>query len=163
MEEKKHRLEKEFYEGEKTVSFTLCIKDRREVFLNDNLFNVFSDFLLESIKKFDVNAMIYLFMPDHAHIILMGESKNSDVIASMNLFKQKSGFWFYENKKSTRWQKDYYDHIIRNDKDLKKQIYYILNNPVRKGLVDNWKDYKFKGSTVYNFDEWVFPSWTYKV
>ena len=50
--------------------------------------------------------------------------------------------------------KDYYDHIIRNDEDINNQIKYILYNPVRASLVENWNEYKFKGSTVYNFEEW---------
>jgi hypothetical protein len=31
---------------------------------------------------------------------------------------------------------------------------YILNNPLRAGIVENWKEYKFKGSSIYNLDEW---------
>lgn len=40
------------------------------------------------------------------------------------------------------------------DDDIEKQVYYILENPVRKGLVNNWKEYPFKGSTIYNFEKW---------
>jgi len=49
----------------------------------------------------------------------------------------------------------FYDHILRKDEDIPKQINYILQNPVRKGLVKNWKDYPYKGSTLYNLNEWV--------
>lgn len=52
------------------------------------------------------------------------------------------------------WQKDYYDHIIRRPEDVQKHVRYILDNPVRKGLVDDWKKYPFKGSTLHDFDEW---------
>ncbi|MDZ7623878.1 MAG: hypothetical protein U5J96_05445 [Ignavibacteriaceae bacterium] len=70
------------------------------------------------------------------------------------MFKKKTGFWLYKNKPDYKWQKDYYDHILRKEEDLETLIKYILNNPVRIGLVENWKLYKFKGSTVYNLDEW---------
>ena len=148
-------MENEIYYGEKTVSFTLCIKNRKETFINDGIFEIFSNILLNTIKDFNNHAVIYLFMPDHAHLILQGNTSTSDVITSVNLFKQKTGFWFYENMKNTRWQKDYFDHIIRNEEDLKNQIYYILNNPVRSGIVENWKEYKYRGSTLFNFDEWI--------
>lgn len=49
--------------------------------------------------------------------------------------------------------KSYHDHILRNEKDLEHQFYYILNNPVRKGLVKNWKDYAYKFSMIYELDE----------
>lgn len=53
-----------------------------------------------------------------------------------------------------KWQKDFYDHILRKDEDVKKHVMYILNNPVRRGIVENWKDYPYKGSTKFNFYEW---------
>ena len=152
--EKKHRLQKHLYQGEKTVSFVSCIKKRNKVFVDKNIFNEFENILLEEVTKFKCQALIYLFMPDHLHLLLQGEEQNSDVIKTMDMFKQKTGFWFYQNKNHIKWQKDYYDHIIRNDEDLKEHIYYILYNPVRAGIVSNWKDYEFKGSSVYNFDEW---------
>ncbi|MFK7948276.1 MAG: transposase [Saprospiraceae bacterium] len=40
------------------------------------------------------------------------------------------------------WAKDSYDHFIRDDKEFKNVINYILQNPVKAGLVestDNWK------------------------
>jgi hypothetical protein len=43
---------------------------------------------------------------------------------------------------------------MRQDEDINEQIKYILENPIRKGLVDDWKEYPFKGSTIYNFDGW---------
>ena len=39
------------------------------------------------------------------------------------------------------WQRDYYDHIARDPADVQAQCRYVLNNPVRKGLVDEWTDY----------------------
>jgi len=50
------------------------------------------------------------------------------------------------NKSGIRWQKDFYDHVIRKHEDITTQIKYILDNPVRKGLVSSWQEYPFKGS-----------------
>lgn len=50
------------------------------------------------------------------------------------------------NKVRIHWQKDFYDHIIRNHEDIAVQVKYILDNPVRKGLVSSWQEYPFKGS-----------------
>src|SRR5205085_5004104 len=143
MPKKNHHLQKEFYIGEKTVSFVLCISNRDEVFTDIEIFKIFSQFLIDSIIKHDTDALIYMFMPDHVHMILKGKEMTSNVISSINLFKQLSGYWLYKNKMKYSWQKDYWDHIIRNEKDLENQIYYILNNPVRKGLANNWKEYMF--------------------
>lgn len=92
-------------------------------------------------------------MPDHCHLLLQGESDNSNVLNALKAFKQKSGFYFSANNLLVRWQKDFYDHIVRNDEEVNQQIIYILYNPVRKELVNEWKQYPFKGSMVYNLEE----------
>jgi hypothetical protein len=43
---------------------------------------------------------------------------------------------------------------LRKKENLDIHIKYTLNNPVRTGLVDNWKQYSYKGSTIYNLKEW---------
>ena len=85
-------------------------------------------------------------MPDHLHFILEGESEDSDLWKTAVLFKQLTGFWLSQNHPAIKWQKDFYDHVLRQDEELKKHIYYILDNPVRKRLVADWRDYPYKGS-----------------
>jgi len=152
--EKIHRLGKEIYIGERPISFTLCIKDRKQFFTNDSSFQILKQILLDELKSFDCFAFIYLFMPDHVHLVLGGNNSNSNVKKCLEMFKQKTGFYLSKKSKTFRWQKDYYDHILRSEENLEVHLKYILNNPVRAGLVDYWKKYPFKGSTFYNLDEW---------
>jgi REP element-mobilizing transposase RayT len=84
-------------------------------------------------------------MPDHIHIVLEGISENSNLWKAIVLFKQLTGFWLKQNHPDIKWQKDFYDHVLRRE-ELKKQIRYILRNPVRKGLVADWKDYPYMGT-----------------
>ena len=70
------------------------------------------------------------------------------------MFKQKTGYWFTKNRKEVKWQKDYYDHILRSEENLIVHLKYILNNPVRTGLVGYWRNYPYKRSTIYNLAEW---------
>lgn len=39
------------------------------------------------------------------------------------------------------WQARFYDHIVRDGEDLRQVAEYIVNNPVRKGLVNSAADY----------------------
>lgn len=43
------------------------------------------------------------------------------------------------------WQKDFFDHVIRNDKDLHENLEYIAMNPVREGYVTRPQFYPFTG------------------
>ncbi len=85
---------------------------------------------------------------------MQGKSEGSDIRKCLVLFKQKTGYWMSTNDPGFKWQKDYYDHVLRKDEDLKRHVGYIIANPVRKGMVEHWKDYPFKGSTVYDLDSW---------
>jgi putative transposase len=152
--EKKHRLDPIIYTGRIVVSFTLCVQDKKELFIKDDTFNKFESILAAELKARNCSSQVYLFMPDHAHIIVSGDSEVSDIKKCIDIFKKKTGFWLYKNKPDYKWLKDYYDHILRKEEDSKIQIKYILNNPVRAGIVENWKQYKYKGSSIYKLDEW---------
>jgi len=152
--EKSHRLMHGLYQGEVVVALTACLKDRTLFFVTEERFRIFEQMLLRAIKRFNVAAEVYLFMPDHVHLLLRGETATSDVLWGMRMFKQYSGFWFSQNASSFRWQKDFYDHIVRNDESVEKHTQYILNNPVRKGLVEYWGDYPYKGSTMHDLNSW---------
>src|SRR4030043_2339426 len=41
------------------------------------------------------------------------------------------------------WQKNFYDHVIRRDESLIKVAEYIVNNPVRKGMVREGEKYPY--------------------
>ncbi|KAF0162255.1 MAG: hypothetical protein FD188_209 [Ignavibacteria bacterium] len=152
--EKKHRLDSEVYKGGSFVSFTICIKERMELFSNQNTVRAFEKILLEELEKKECAAWVYVFMPDHVHIIISGKTAIADPRKCIAMFKQKTGYWLSQNHRGFFWQKDYYDHILRNDEDLVRHIKYILNNPVRAGMVSYWKEYKYFGSTEYNLYEW---------
>ena len=123
------------------------------LFKTFDIYHSMVDILLNSLQRSNCDAHIYLFMPDHVHLLIEGKSENSDLWQFMVDFKQKSGYWLSRNC-GYKWQKDFYDHILRKEEDLLKQVRYILGNPVRKGFVKNWKEYSFKGPTIYDFNQW---------
>lgn len=43
------------------------------------------------------------------------------------------------------WQRGFFDHVIRNDKDLQENLDYIAMNPVRKGYVSQPYFYPYTG------------------
>src|SRR5207249_1909214 len=89
---------------------------------------------------------IYCFMPEHLHVVLQGIHQRADTWLTMVRFKQKTGFWFGSHRPEVKWQKDFHDHIVRIDDDLGAHIRYIMNNPVRRGLVKTWDEYPFTGT-----------------
>jgi actin-related protein len=41
----------------------------------------------------------------------------------------------------TVWQEESFDRVLRSSESLDAKIEYVLNNPVRKGLVSDWHHY----------------------
>jgi putative transposase len=41
------------------------------------------------------------------------------------------------------WQDGYHDRIVRHDEDLAQYIDYIVQNPIRAGLVQHASDYPY--------------------
>jgi REP element-mobilizing transposase RayT len=58
-------------------------------------------------------------------------------------------FWSIGGQ-GTIWQRSFWDHFLRSTDDLAVVVAYILNNPVRAGLVQEWRDYPFAGSFELN-------------
>jgi REP element-mobilizing transposase RayT len=139
--------------GEISVSFTLCLKGQIRAFIKPEIVKIFKDILISVFATEDCIVPVYCFMPDHQHLILTGTTGNSNVWGSMVKYKQKTGFWMSVNEPEMRWQKDFFDHIIRTNENIAVQVRYILDNPVRKGLVTFWHEYPFKGSIGCNIED----------
>jgi putative transposase len=139
--EKKHRLSRQIYTGRVAVAFTLCLQGRYHLFTSAAVVDTFVALLKEMVAKHPVLIPVYCFMPDHQHLIMRGLEDTSDILKTLGSYKQKIGFWLAKNRPEIKWQKDFFDHIIRNDEKLSSHINYILGNPVRRGLVVDWRQY----------------------
>lgn len=144
--ENPHRLSRDRYRGEVTVSFTACIVQFREPFSNPKVVSEFVAILAATGTKNSCTVPIYCFMPDHLHVILHGKNREADLWRAMSAFKQATGYWFSKASDGYCWQKDFHDRIIRDVAERAAKIRYIANNPVRRGLVELWSDYPFTGA-----------------
>jgi REP element-mobilizing transposase RayT len=135
IKEKKHRLPKMIYRGEISVAFTVCLKGDDNSFLEPETARIFVDILAKESAKADCIVPVYCFMPDHQHFIITGTSTQSDTYKAVVSYKQRTGFWMTSKRCGVRWQKDFFDHVIRTNDTIAVQIRYILDNPLRKGLV----------------------------
>jgi len=153
--EKKHRLPKEFYKGEISAVFTLCLMGKARFFIEPEVVRVFTDILASVVTKMGCIIPVYCFMPDHQHLIIKGMRSDSDIREAMVRHKQKTGFWMSLNKSEVRWQKDFYDHVLEKYRDIVLQVKYVLDNPVRKGLAPFWQEYPFKGSIGCKLEDFL--------
>lgn len=47
------------------------------------------------------------------------------------------------NRTGQFWEEESYDHEVRNDEELDRIVKYVLNNPVKAGLVKDWREWQW--------------------
>lgn len=151
---KKHRLDPDFYKGLVRASITLCIQGDKRIFIKDKICNKLIKILHEELRKENIINWAYVIMPDHMHFIIEGKDENSNLLKAVKLFKQRSGYYI-KNNLHTEWQRSFYDHIHRKEDTLKEHIRYIFENPIRKGIVEDFRKYPFLGSLDFGIDDIV--------
>ena len=100
------------------------------------------------IDTYDIPLFAYCLMPDHLHL-LIGPTKSKGIVDIVRDLKSQIGF--HAKKKGygrPLWQKSFYDHFLRKEESVQSTVSYILNNPVRKGMVNEWRDYPYSGSPL---------------
>ena len=158
VKEKPHRLPREHYLGRKATSFTARLRGWASGLDETVLVSAMVERLAAAVAWHGCNAPIYCFMPDHLHVLMLGETDASDAKAAMDRFKASTGWWLYRNRPELHWQKDYWDHIVRAREGWETQARYIAGNPVRAGLVADPFDYSFTGSIGYDVREIILDA-----
>lgn len=89
------------------------------------------------VRRYRLQA--WCVMPNHVHILfqLFPGEKLSSVLHSWKSFTAKKCGSILGTS-GAFWQKEYYDHLVRNEGDLRRIAQYILENPVKAGLRD-WR------------------------
>ncbi len=88
----------------------------------------------------------YCLMPDHFHLLVtpQNEVNLSNLIGSYESYTTRTA-WRY-GVIGSFWQRSFYDHILRSSEDALGIVAYILDNPRRAGLVENWEDWPWCGT-----------------
>ncbi len=149
------RIEGFDYLGPYRYFVTFCTFDRRDVFsdIETAQFVLLQFCRTSRRRKFAILA--YCLMPDHAHLLVEGTSPHSDFRRFMKSLKQSSGQTYAADAKRSLWQEGYYDHVLRDDDDVKQIARYIIENPVRAGLVRMPLEYPFVGSDIWKLEELI--------
>ena len=92
----------------------------------------------------DSKLLAWVLMPDHWHGLLqLGAS--SPLATHMQRFKGGSSLLCQRHRQNTGrfWQAGYHDHALRKEEDIRTTARYIIQNPLRAGLVDHVGAYPF--------------------
>lgn len=130
------------------VFITQVVQYRDPVFRNPEYVVLLRE-ILHNVKVLHPFLVLgYVFLPDHFHWIIQptGESNFSDIMRSfkMNFTKEyKKLIGLLPSQSMKFWQKRFWDHVIRDERDFENHLHYIHFNPVKHGYVKDpwaWKD-----------------------
>ena len=141
-----------------TFFFTVNLLERHKTLLTDNI-----DLLKQSFQHvkqshpFNIDAIVIL--PDHLHTIWTLPETDDDFAIRWRLIKStfSRGLPKDEHINKTRhlknergiWQRRYWEHLIRDEKDYMNHVDYIHYNPVKHGYVDKAIDWPH--SSIHKF------------
>ncbi|MFK8005701.1 MAG: transposase [Saprospiraceae bacterium] len=118
--------------------------------------------VMKKIHQYDgelYDLLSYCIMPNHVHLLIdtaiqLNGLKNESEINEENyiqldkIMKLIKGGSSYEinrflGRTGAFWQRESYDHYVRNGKELVNIIWYIVRNPVKGRLVLEWEDFEY--------------------
>jgi len=65
--------------------------------------------------------------------VIMKRLKGPSAVAANRILGREGKFW----------QRESFDHFVRNERELHNIIAYIFNNPVKAGWAKHWEDWPF--------------------
>jgi REP element-mobilizing transposase RayT len=129
-------LKKFDYSSDGAYFVTICTIDRLKLITAVNR-ALLENELLKLEKRFPgVKVDFYVFMPNHCHVILLFSNVTKSLPSIIQAYKsittlqlKKTGYH------GTRfWQKNYYEHVIRDDESLNRIREYIQLNPDKEHI-----------------------------
>ncbi|MGB7598689.1 MAG: transposase [Candidatus Sulfotelmatobacter sp.] len=93
---------------------------------------------------------VAVVMPDHVHLVLtpLTDENRHTITSLVEIMKAIKGASAHAMNRHAGhhgavWQEESFDRIVRSSESLDAKIAYILQNPVRQALVQDWREYRW--------------------
>ncbi|GGO82002.1 transposase [Marinobacterium nitratireducens] len=135
-----------------TYFFTVVLEDRSSTLLTDHIETLRQAFRqTRAAMPFTLEAAVVL--PEHLHCIWTLPANDADFPRRWRYIKgtfsrklpRLDAHSASRVKKGERgiWQRRYWEHLIRNERDLHRHLDYIHYNPVKHGLVSQAREWPY--------------------
>ncbi len=140
-----------------TYFFTVVTHERQQILTADKNIELLRAGFQYVMQNHPFRINVYVILPDHLHFIWTLPDGDRDFSTKWRLIKS----YFTRNFDAgySPWQKKLWEHLIRNERDLKSHVEYIHYNPVKYDLVQLPVDWPFSSIHRYIFDGLYSPNW----
>jgi putative transposase len=154
-----------------TYFFTVVTFNRIKIFSSADNVALLRATIKQVMQKHPFQIDAFVLLPDHLHCIWTLPRQDADFSMRWRLIKsyfsrnfgQKVVGWVEERNPTKRayiasrqkknekqiWQRRFWEHLIRNQKDFNQHIEYIHYNPVKHGLVNAPVDWAYSSFHRY--------------
>jgi putative transposase len=101
-------------------------------------------------NQWTIDLFALVVMPDHVHMIFVPriDDEAAEVFSLARIMKAIKGTSAHLINKRLKtsgriWQEESFDRVLRSSEKLDEKIAYVLDNPVRKGLVRRTGEYEW--------------------
>jgi putative transposase len=147
------RLAPEFYRGRAAIHWTLTIEQRRTGWLTPNFLPVWRHTLLHACARYHLVCPAYVLMPDHVHALVLGINDESDQRLAIEFLRKHLRLALAPFE----WQHQAHDHVLRESEcqhgAFEAVAHYIFENPVRAGLVADWRTHSYMDCCLPGYPE----------
>lgn len=103
---------------------------------DDAVANVVAD----SLRQFEgtrYKLFSWCVMPNHVHVVfqIIGGNALASILHSWKSFSAKQANHIL-HRSGEFWQREYYDHLIRDISELDRAVQYVVDNPKKARLKD---------------------------
>jgi putative transposase len=146
-----------------TYFFTVVTYQRRPLFADAQAVDMFRHAVEDVVKKRPLVLEAEVVLPDHLHALWTLPEDDCDYSTRWRQIKEgftrryiaRFGEPQRDRRRSARgertiWQRRFWEHLIRDDRDFAAHLDYIHLNPVRHGLVTAARDWPHS-----TFSSWV--------
>jgi putative transposase len=142
--------------------FITAVTDQRV-----NLLTANADLLWKSIHKINAidefKLLAWVLLPDHLHFVI--DPGTQDISRLMQRIKLSFARLYQERQDQSGhkvWQRRFWDHIIRDQRDMNVHIDYIHYNPIKHGYA--FSPFEWEHSSIHEYEErgLYSPDWGLK-
>jgi putative transposase len=83
----------------------------------------------------------FAVMANHVHVLLLPEISPSQLLKSLKGHTAREANRLLGRTGEPFWQRESYDHCVRDSAEFARIIAYIENNPLKAGLVERAEEY----------------------
>ncbi|WP_158751475.1 transposase [Acidobacterium sp. S8] len=114
--------------------------------------SVFLEMLEDARRKYLFRVAGYVVMPEHVHL-LVSEPQIGTPSTVLQVVKQRTARKIHDVIRGQMWQRRFYDFNVFTQEKVTEKLFYMHENPVKRGLVLSAEEWSWSSARFYRSGE----------